>query len=128
MFACSIQADDNNVVRHNRPQLTLRNAGFELGAVEWKPLAENLVGFEIISDSLDATEGQRSLKIDLSRCRVFDQGNFLLVSPWLTLPGGGDFEFSAQVKADAPGRKAGWRVISGVAKQALRQAESGAFR
>jgi len=112
--------NDNGVVRYNRPQLTLANAGFELGAVAWKPLAENLVGFEITSDSLAATAGRRSLKIDLSRSRVFGEGTFRLVSPWLTLPGGGEFEFSAQVKASSAGRKVALRVINGVAKQALR--------
>ncbi|MCK6560598.1 hypothetical protein HUU39_26675 [candidate division KSB1 bacterium] len=121
LFSCtSAPAGGGEVVRYNRPQLTLANAGFELGAVAWKPLAENLVGFEITSDSLEATAGRRSLKIDLSRSRVFGEGTFRLVSPWLTLPGGGEFEFSAQVKAASAGRKVALRVINGVAKQALR--------
>lgn len=122
IFVCGgLCADDNNVVRYNRPQLTLHNAGFELGAAEWKPIADNLIGFDIASDSLNATEGRRSLKIDLSRSRDFGSGNFRLVSPWLTLPGGGEFEFTMQIKADAPGRTIAVRVINGVAKQALRK-------
>lgn len=127
LFCCmmfvgnGLRANDNNVVRYNQPQVTLHNAGFEMGAAEWKPIAENLVGFEIVSDSLNATEGRRSLKIDLSRSRDFGSGNFRLVSPWLTLPGGGEFEFTMQIKADAPGRTLAVRVINGVAKQALRK-------
>ncbi|MDZ7275636.1 MAG: hypothetical protein ONB51_11560 [candidate division KSB1 bacterium] len=122
LFSCvRAPADSDDVVRYHRPQYTLDNAGFELGSVGWKPLAENLVGFTITSDSIEFTAGWRSLKIDLSRSRVFDGGSFRLVSPWLTLPGGGEFEFSAQVKAGGAGGKVALRVINGVAKQALRR-------
>ena len=111
----------NGVIRYTQPQLQLANADFELGQIGWKQMALFIVGNSIESDTAEAINGTRSLKINFNNAQTFRAAEFRLVSPWLTLAGGGKFTFSAYIKSDKPEQNISLRIINGFSKKASKQ-------
>jgi hypothetical protein len=106
--------------RLREPQIHVLNPGFELGAAHWKGVSDGIVGASVNPDATDPQAGRHALKIDLQNQRRLEQdGAFYLVTPWLTLQGGGEFSFSIYAKSARPGAKILLRVFNAVSNEGM---------
>lgn len=112
------------VPRYFEPQTRVLNPGFELGAAYWKTISSGVTGVKVSADSNAAFAGKRSLKIDLQNMRRLEKdGAFYLLTPWLTLQGGGRYSFALHLKSNRPRAKVIVRVFNATSKEGLESGE-----
>lgn len=118
------QSPAAKVPRYSRPQTRVLNPGFELGQAYWKSISAGVAGVRVSIDSSGVFAGRRSLKIDLRGLRRLEKdGAFYLVTPWLTLTGGGRYVFNAHARSDRPQAKMSLRVFNATSKEGLQSGE-----
>src|SRR5262245_7700879 len=106
--------------RVQQPQTQVFNPGFELGSAYWKEISAGIVGAGASPDAAAPQEGRYALKIDLQKQRRLEKdGAFYLVTPWLTLQGGGEFSFSIYAKSMRPGAKIVLRVFNATSNEGM---------
>ena len=120
--ACALQQrkDESLVPRVHKPPREIFNAGFELGEAYWKPVSDGLINARVLSDSTQAHEGRRSLKIDLRNSAVLEKdASFFLLTPWLALEQGGTVSFTLFARSEQPRAKLALRVFHATSNEAL---------
>ncbi|MGH7493265.1 MAG: hypothetical protein ACREOO_12860 [bacterium] len=106
--------------RVRQPQIHVLNPGFELGSAYWKELSAGVVGASVSADAAAPQAGRYALEIDLQKQRRLEKdGAFYLITPWLTLQGGGEFSFSIYAKSVRPGVKMVLRVFNATSNEGM---------
>ncbi len=121
---CNERPNQEGPPRVHQPQFEVLNPGFELGSAYWKKISAGVVGASVSADTVAPQAGRCALKIDLQKRRRLEKdGAFHLVTPWLTLQGGGEYSFSIYARSARPGAKITLRVFNATSNEGMRSGQ-----